>query len=222
MIMNIITLIGVIFTVICGWIAWKESIKKQELEALGDSISAEEYLSKCYKNDSISTWCKDNLAQKFTKILKMDHILNNRLIELHENNLIEYNDLIKNYRYGHPQIRYIRSNYVNFIRDIQFLPYVKSNYSSEKIFLSFMLFLGFFPICISIYEISQFSLKNKDINFLNLFSLSTLFVQGLITIFVSMYFNRIVENANLFVTKIHEAEVKFLQLKNIHQVKKNF
>lgn len=45
------------------------------------------------------------------------------------------------------------------------------------------------------------------------------FLQGAIIIYVSLYFKRITENANLFVKKLHEAEVKFIKLKDPKQVK---
>lgn len=175
MIMNIITIIGVIFTVLAGLIAWKEYIKKQELDILGNQVSAEEYIKECYENDNNSIWYKDNLAQKFTRILKMDHILNNRLIELYENNLINYNNLIRNFRYGYPQIRYIRSNYISFIRDIQFLPLVKTSYVKEMFFLKCMFILGFIPIFISFYEFAQISLENKKFKIFDVFYFFTLF-----------------------------------------------
>lgn len=65
MIMNITTIIGVIFTVLAGWIARKEYIKKQEIEALGNHISADFYLKECFDNENNSIWYKDNIAQKF-------------------------------------------------------------------------------------------------------------------------------------------------------------
>lgn len=220
MTMNIATIIGVIFTVLAGWIAWKEYIKKQEVEALGNHISADLYLKECFNNDSNSTWYKDNFAQKFTRILNMSHVLNNRLIELHENNLLDYNNLIKNYKYGYSQIRLIKSDYVSFIRDVQFFPLVQTSYRTEKFFLTCAFVLGFIPVFISIYEVAQISLNNKELNFFNVFSLSALFLEGAIIIYVSSYFNRIVENANLFVTKLHEAEAKYIKLKDPKKVKK--
>lgn len=222
MAMNIITIIGVIFTVLAGWIAWKEYTKKQELELLGSQISAEEYLEKCYKNNELSIWVKDNLAQKFTRILKMNHIINNRLIELYENNLIDYNDLIKCYRYGHPQIRFMISDHISFIRDIQFLPIVRTSYTAEIFFLKSMYILGFIPLFISFYEFSQISLEIKSFKFFDIFYFSMLFLQGAVIIFVSFYFKRIAENANLFVTKLHEAEVQYQKLDHPNQVKKAF
>ncbi len=220
MTMNIITIIGVIFTVLAGWITWKEYVRRQELEALGDHISAEEYLKKCYDNDDLSAWNKDNLAQKFTRILKMNHVINNRLIELHENNLIDYNDLVKKYRYGHPQIRYIKSDHVSFIRDIQFLPLVKTSYSTEMFFLTSMFIFGLIPIGISFYEFAQIALEIKGFKLFDVFYFFTLFLEGAVIVFVSFYFKRIVENANLFVTKLHEAEVNYQKLKNPKKVKK--
>ncbi|WP_125518648.1 hypothetical protein [Acinetobacter pittii] len=221
MAMNIITIIGVIFTVLASWIAWKEYTKKRELESLGEQISAEEYLKKCYENEEFSTWVKDNLAQKFTRILTMNHIINNRLIELHENNLINYNNLIKYYRYGHPQIRFIISDHISFIRDIQFLPIVKTSYTTEMFFLKSMYILGLIPIFISFYEFFQIALEIKSFKFFDIFYSFMLFLQGSVIIFVSFYFKRIVENANLFVTKLHEAEVQYQKLTTPKQVKKS-
>lgn len=220
MVMNLITIVGVIFTVLAGWIAWREYTKKRELELLGDQISAEEYLKKCYKNNDTSSWTKDNLAQKFTRILAMNYIINNRLIELHENNLIIYNELIKYYRYGHSQIRFIRSSHISFIRDIQFLPIVKTSYITEILFLKSLCLFGFLPLFISFYEFSLIALENKSFKSFDIFYFLILFLQGAIIIFVSLYFKRVVENANLFVTKLHEAEVLYQKIKQPKQIKK--
>lgn len=218
--MNIVTIIGVIFTVLVGCISWKEYIKKQEIEALGNHISADFYLKECFNNDSNSLWYKDNLAQKFTRILNMSHILNNRLIELHENNLLNYNNLIKKYRYGYSQIRFIKSDHVSFIRDIQFSPMLKSSYKSEKFVLGFMFILGALLLFISIYEISKISLQNKELNFLELFNITGIFLEGIMIIYVTLYFKRATENAYLFVKLLHEAEIKFLRIKEPKKVKK--
>lgn len=218
--MNFITVLGVIFTILAGWVALRQYLHKQELEALGNYISSEEYLAKCYDNNNYNKWVKDNLAQRFTRILKINHIILNRLIELHENNLIDYNCLLKYYRYGNTQIRFVQSDHVSFIRDIQFLPFIKTSYRKEMFFLNCVLILGLLPIFISFFEFTSIILENKDVKFFDFFYFCILFLQGVIVFYVSVYFKRIARNANLFVTKLHEAEVEFLKIKNPKQVKK--
>lgn len=83
-----------------------------------------------------------------------------------------------------------------------------------------MFILGCIPVFLSIHEVAQISSNNTELNFFNILTLSALFLQGAIIIYVSIYFNRVVENANLFVTKLHEAEVKYIKLKDPKKVKR--
>lgn len=217
---NFISIIGVLCAALACVIPWKEYMKKRESDAIGNQISAEDYLKNCYDNNENSNWCKDDLAQKLTRIIGMNHTLNNRLIELHENDLIDYHRFLNYYRNGSTQIRFIKSDHVSFIRDIQFSPILKSTYKLEKFVLGVMFLLGLVLLLIPIYEVSRISLQNKELNFIELFNVTCIFLEGIIIICVALYFKRIIENAYLFVTLLHEAEVKFLKIKSPKKVKK--
>lgn len=195
-------------------IFWKRhEINNLEHKRISDKLtSSNQYFEKYYENDQINQLVLDRAAQDLTKCPYVTHALVNKMIDFHQNFLIDFDEMIYMFENGQYYIRQNKGKTIDIQKDLKIVPFLNLSVPVRK----GLFVLGYFIFAFSGLMLfsSVLYLQLKAVEFSLVLSIVFILIAFLL-IYIS-YFYLVLEDrlrqAARFIERIYESDEKYKKI----------
>jgi len=186
-------------------------LKRHEITSLkhkkiSDRLSSSiQYFEKYYEKGQTNQLVLDRAAQDLAKSPNVNHNLVNKLIEFHQNYLVNFDYMVSLFDQGYQFITYKKGQTLNIESDLSIKPFLFLAPNWRR----FLFVIGYFIFASSGSMLFLVLINSKDVQFMTALIMAVI---SLVLIFLGFLFLMLedkIKQANNFIEKINEANEKY-------------
>ncbi|GAB03216.1 MULTISPECIES: hypothetical protein [Acinetobacter] len=175
---------------------------KKISDRLASSI---QYFDKYFEKGQTNQLVLDRAAQDLAKSPHVDHNLVNKLIEFHQNYLVNFDHMVSLFDGGYQFITYKKSQTLNIGSDLSIKPLL----FLTPIWRRFLFVMGYFIFATSGAMLFLLLVSSEDVQFITALIMVVISLALMSLGFLFLMLEERIKHANNFVIKINEANAKY-------------
>lgn len=186
-------------------------LKRHEITSLkhkkiSDRLSSSiQYFEKYYEKGQTNQLVLDRAAQDLAKSPNVNHNLVNKLIEFHQNYLVNFDYMVSLFDQGYQFITYKKGQTLNIESDLSIKPFLFLAPNWRR----FLFVIGYFIFASSGSMLFLVLINSKDVQFMTALIMAVISLALIFLGFLFLMLEDKIKQANNFIEKINEANEKY-------------
>lgn len=186
-------------------------LKRHEITSLkhkkiSDRLSSSiQYFEKYYEKGQTNQLVLDRAAQDLAKSPNINHNLVNKLIEFHQNYLVNFDYMVSLFDQGYQFITYKKGQTLNIESDLSIKPFLFLAPNWRR----FLFVIGYFIFASSGSMLFLVLINSKDVQFMTALIMAVISLALIFLGFLFLMLEDKIKQANNFIEKINEANEKY-------------